>query len=176
MSTPLGARAYGPLLSIAAAVVALDQVTKAIVLATLEPGRTQPVIDGVLHWTLQRNPGAAFGLFQGIPWAFTVLATAIAVAIVAGAGRIPDRFHAAALGLVLGGAVGNLVDRVARPPGFPRGHVIDFIDLRVWPVFNVADSAVVVGAALLVIASWRAERAERAARAQTGDADGRAHD
>jgi len=113
-------------------------------------------VDGVLHWTLQRNPGAAFGLFQRIPVLFTILAIAIAGAILATLRRSRDVPTSVALGLVLGGALGNLADRLFRPPGPFRGHVIDFIDFRVWPVFNLADAAVVCGAVLLAIVSLRA--------------------
>ena len=148
------------LASTAAASLAADQITKAIALGALEDGASTPVIDGVLHWTLQRNPGAAFGLFQRAPVVFTVLAIAIAAVIIAIAPRVRDRLNAVALGLVLGGALGNLTDRLVRPPGPFRGRVIDFIDFRVWPTFNVADIAVVVGAGLLAIASFRADRDE----------------
>lgn len=146
------------LLAVAAVAVALDQATKALALASLDPGESVPVIDGVLHWTLQFNPGAAFGLFRRFPVVFTVLAAAIAVAILSNLRKVSDRTTAIALGLVLGGAVGNLVDRIARRPGLFRGHVVDFIDFRVWPVFNLADTAVVTGAGLLVLGSWLGER------------------
>ena len=152
------------LLIVAAAVIAIDQGTKAIVASKLAEGESIRALGGVLHWTFQRNPGSAFGLFRHFPVAFTIIAAVIAVAILAGSSRIRDRFTAVSLGLVLGGAVGNLVDRVARPPGVFRGHVIDFIDFRVWPVFNIADSAVVIGVILLLVASWRVER-----QVKTGD-------
>jgi len=142
----------------AGSVVAADQVTKAVALATLEDGRSVPVINGVLHWTLQRNPGAAFGIFQRAPALFTILAIVIAVAIIVASSRVRDRLNSVALGLVLGGALGNLVDRLFRAPGPFRGRVVDFIDFRVWPTFNVADSAVVIGALLLAIASFRSGR------------------
>jgi signal peptidase II len=145
-------------LIIAAVVVAIDQTTKAIAVSRLADGESVRALDGILHWTLQRNPGSAFGLFRHFPVAFTILAAIIAVGILAGAPRVRDRLTAISLGLVLGGAVGNLVDRVARPPGVFRGRVIDFIDFRVWPVFNVADSAVVIGVVFLLIASWLGER------------------
>ena len=143
---------------VAAVVVAIDQVTKALVVSHLREGESRRVIAGVLSWTYQRNPGSAFGLFQHIPVLFTILAAAIAVVIVVRAPRVRDRLTSFALGLVLGGAVGNLVDRIARPPGVFRGRVIDFIDFHWWPVFNIADSAVVIGAVLLLIASFRSER------------------
>lgn len=158
------ARVAPVVLAVAVAGIALDQATKVIALAALEPGKTTPVVDGVLHWTLQRNPGAAFGIFTRFPMLFTVLAFAISIGIIASIRRIPDRVHGVAFGLILGGAVGNLVDRIARAPGVFRGHVIDFIDVRVWPVFNIADSCIVVGAALLVIISWRADRRAQAQR------------
>lgn len=143
----------------AVAAVAADQVTKAIAVSRLRPGRSVEVIDGVLSWTLHRNPGAAFGIFQRVPALFTALAIVISLAIVAASRRAAAGLHATALGLVLGGALGNLADRFFRPPGPFRGRVIDFIDFRVWPTFNVADAAVVIGAGLLVIASIRHERA-----------------
>lgn len=149
------------LLILAGIVVALDQATKVIVVATMREGQSIPVVEGVLHWTFQRNPGAAFGLFTSLPVLFTVLASAIAVGILIYARRVGDPATAASLGLILGGALGNLADRVTRPPGVFRGHVIDFIDLRVWPVFNLADSAVVVGAVLLIWAQYRQERPAR---------------
>ena len=146
------------LFSVAVAVVAIDQVTKALVVANYNEGDSHRVIGTMLSWTLQRNPGSAFGLFRHLPVLFTVLAALIALVIIVRAPRVGDRLTGVALGLVLGGALGNLVDRVARAPGALRGKVIDFIDFHWWPVFNLADSAVVVGAALLIIASYRTER------------------
>lgn len=150
--------------STAAITVVADQVAKAVALASIDDGATHPVIDGVLHWTLQRNPGAAFGLFRRAPVLFTVLAIVITIAILVAAPRVRDGLNGVALGLVLGGAAGNLIDRLFRPPGPFRGRVIDFIDFRVWPTFNLADVAVVVGAGLLAIASFRADRATPAER------------
>jgi signal peptidase II len=146
------------LFAVAAIVVVVDQVTKAIVVSQLREGESVRALGGVLSWTLQRNPGSAFGLFRHFPVLFTILAFAIAVVIVVRAPRVRDMLTGIALGLVLGGAVGNLVDRIARPPGVFRGRVIDFIDLHWWPVFNAADSAVVIGALLLLVASYRSER------------------
>ena len=151
----------GALVALASGVVVIDQATKQLVVSRMVEGQSIPVIDGVLHWTFVRNPGAAFSLFTGVPWLFTILASGIAIVIAATAGRPRSALSAAALGCVLGGALGNLVDRVARDPAIFRGHVIDFIDLRVWPTFNIADSAVVVGCVLLVVASIREERAAK---------------
>ena len=152
------------LFGVAAVVVALDQGTKALVVSKLRDGESRRALGGVLSWTLQRNPGSAFGLFRHLPVLFTVLAAVIAIAIVASAPRVRDRFTAIALGLVLGGALGNLIDRVARAPGGFRGKVVDFVDLHWWPVFNLADSAVVIGAVLLMISSYRSERRARSDR------------
>jgi len=146
----------------AAIVIAVDQMTKAIAASALDDGRSVRVIDGVLHWTLQRNPGAAFGIFRRAPVLFTVLAIGVSALIVWVAPHARAGLHRFALGLVLGGALGNLVDRLFRPPGPFRGRVVDFIDFRVWPTFNLADAAVVIGAILLALHSIRDERTRRA--------------
>lgn len=150
------------LFAVAVVIVAVDQVSKALVVSNLREGESRRVIGGVLSWTLQRNPGSAFGLFRHFPVVFTVLAALIALAIVVRASHVQDRLTGVALGLVLGGALGNLLDRIARPPGVFRGRVVDFIDFHWWPVFNVADSAVVIGAVLLLISSYRADRRVKA--------------
>lgn len=165
-------RALTALAVTAAAGLVADQITKAIALATLPEGGTVPVIDGVLHWTLQRNPGAAFSLFTKVPVLFTIIAAGISIGIIWYARRVQELSLGLALGFVLGGALGNLTDRVIRPPNIFRGHVIDFIDFRVWPTFNVADMCVVTGAALLFIHGVRADRAERrASEANAGSSD-----
>lgn len=155
---PLNKPRAGQLLLVALGILALDQLTKSIVVSQMFEGQSIPVVDGILHWTFVRNPGAAFSLFTELPWLFTILATAISTWIIATANRPKDRINMLAFGAVLGGAVGNLVDRVVREPKLFQGHVVDFIDVRVWPTFNVADSAVVVGAITLVVASWLEER------------------
>lgn len=166
----ISGRAVAALSLTAAAGLITDQVTKAVALATLPEGGTVPVIDGVLHWTLQRNPGAAFSLFTRVPALFTVLAFAISAGIIWYARRVRETGLGFALGFVLGGALGNLADRIFRPPSAFQGHVIDFIDFRVWPTFNIADVCVVTGAALLFLHSVRAERADKRAAAAGDDA------
>lgn len=112
----------------------------------------------VLHE--QRNPGAAFSIAGGATVLFTLVAAVVVVVVVRTSRRLASMPWAVALGLILGGALGNLVDRLLRDPGPLRGHVVDFIDLQwhgqsVWPVFNVADSAIVVGGVLAFVLSWR---------------------
>lgn len=159
-AAPLNTRAR-QLFAAALIVLALDQAVKTVVVARMVEGQTVPVVDGILHWTFVRNPGAAFSLFDQVPWLFTILASLIAIWIIRNAPAVPTRGQALAYGAILGGALGNLTDRFLRDPAPFRGYVIDMIDLRIWPVFNVADMGVVLGAGTLVWLSWRAERAAR---------------
>ena len=116
------------------------------------------LIPGVLDLRFTTNSGGAFSLGERAPWLFAGATIAVSAVIVATAFRHRDPLVAVALGLVLGGALGNLTDRGLRGPGL-RGRVIDFVDLHVWPVFNVADAAIVVGALLLAWCSFRAGHA-----------------
>ena len=143
----------------AAAAYGLDRLTKTWAASAL-PGDPIDVIPGVLTLRFTENSGGAFSIGQSAPWFFVAVSAIVSLAIVVTAFRHADRIAAAGLGLVLGGALGNLTDRAIRGPGF-GGHVIDFVDLHVWPVFNVADSAVVVGALLV---AWRGLRDGRSAR------------
>jgi signal peptidase II len=147
-------RRVGLFAAVAALVLALDAVSKVIVAAKL-PMTHQPVrlLGGIIYLDQTRNSGAAFSLGAG----FTVLLTVIAIGVVAvilrTAGRLRSTGWACSLGLVLGGALGNLSDRVFREPGVFRGHVVDWIslfgpDAKYWPIFNVADAGIVCGAIL----------------------------
>ena len=138
------------LLLIAAVVLAADLVSKLVVVATIAPGEDIRVLGGLFYLTQLRNVGAAFSFAEGATVVFSLIAVAVAVVIVRTARRLFSTGWAVALGLVLGGALGNLVDRIFRDPGFLRGGVVDFLsvfapDGRVWPVFNLADSAIVCG-------------------------------
>ena len=144
-------RLTGLLAAVAAAVLALDALTKYLVVAHLEHREPVRLLGGALLLAVSRNSGAAFSFAQGATVLFTAVAVVVIVVIVRTARRLGSAGWAASLGLLLGGAVGNLVDRVFRAPGPGRGAVVDWIDFRVWPVFNVADSAIVVGVGLLVI-------------------------
>jgi signal peptidase II len=141
----------------AAAAYALDRVTK--ILAERELAGRPPIelIPHVLRLNYTTNSGGAFGLFGGQPWLFFVATLAVCLVIVVASRRLGSVATAVGLGMILGGALGNLTDRVIRGPGV-SGRVVDFIDFRVWPVFNLADSAIVIGAAIVVLAGARRAR------------------
>ena len=147
---------YVLLLLVAIAVVAADQITKQIALDALSDGPIH-LIDGVLSLALHYNPGGAFGLMQGLPGFFLVATVVISGLILMWAHKIEGRAHLIPLGLVLGGGLGNVIDRIFRDTD---GRVVDFIDLHVWPVFNLADSAIVIGVAALLIVTARADRSD----------------
>jgi len=148
------------LLTLAVLVLLADLVTKLVVVVTITPGENIRLLDGLLYLTYYRNSGAAFSFAEGFTIVFTVIAVAVVVTIVRIARRLYYIGWAVSLGLVLGGAVGNLIDRVFRDPGFLRGEVVDFLsvlgpDGRVWPIFNVADSAIVCGGILGALLALR---------------------
>jgi signal peptidase II len=142
-----------------AGIVLVDQLTKAWVVATLADG-PKSIIGDTVELRLSRNPGGAFSLLTGFTPLLAVLAVIVAIVLVRVAQRMTDTVMVVALSLVLGGAVGNLLDRLFRAPGFLRGEVVDFIRVGAFPSFNVADSAITIGAILLVIWGWR-DRDER---------------
>jgi signal peptidase II len=131
-------------------IVAVDQLTKAWAVSALDRGPKYRV-GHTVRFELARNSGAAFSGFQGYTPILAVVAIAISVVIARAARRATDPWVMTGLILVLGGAVGNLCDRIARSPAFLRGHVVDFVAVGWFPVFNVADSCITVGAVLLVV-------------------------
>ena len=134
----------------------LDQISKVAVLANLQPGRYYDVLGPVLRWYLVRNDSAAFSLGGGVTWVFTFVSALAAVLVIWSSRRIETRSWAILAGCLLGGILGNLIDRVSREPGFPNGHVIDFISIPFdFPIFNLADSAIVVVAFITVIRVMR---------------------
>ena len=135
-------------------IVALDQLTKAWVVATLADG-PQSIVGDTIELRLSRNPGGAFSVLTSFTPLLAVLAVIVAVVLVRVAHRMTDPVTVVALSLVLGGAIGNLLDRLFRSPGFLRGEVVDFIRLGSFPSFNVADSAITIGALLLIVWGWR---------------------
>lgn len=155
--TPLTRRPLTFLAATAAVVLAVDVATKVWAVESLDE---VSLLGGLVVLHEHRNPGAAFSIAGGATVVFTVIAIGIVAVIVRNARRLASRPWGVALGLLLGGALGNLVDRLLRSPGPFRGHVVDFIDLQwngesVWPVFNVADMAIVGGAALAFLLSAR---------------------
>lgn len=136
--------------TVAVVVLALDIATKVLAVALLEPNKPVPIIGDVVTWTLVRNSGAAFSFATGYTWVLTLIAISVVVGILVIGRRLVSSWWAVGLGMILGGALGNLVDRFFRGPGPLRGHVVDFLSVGWWPVFNVADPAVVCGAVLLV--------------------------
>jgi signal peptidase II len=142
-------------LLIAAGVVFLDQVTKAWAVANLMGKPAQEVLGQWLQWSYATNSGAAFSFGSGNAWAFTAIAASVIVVILYFTAKVTNRWWAIAMGLILGGGMGNFIDRLIREPGVGQGHVVDFIAVPNWPVFNVADMAVVGGALLAVVLSLR---------------------
>jgi signal peptidase II len=135
--------------------LALDAATKVLVVATLEGEPPVRVIGDVLTFDVSRNSGAAFSFAQGATVVFTGVAVVVAVVIVRTLPRLRSTPWALTLGLLLGGALGNLVDRLLRAPGIGRGAVVDFVHVKWFATFNVADSAITVGAVLAVLLSLR---------------------
>jgi len=142
-----------------AAVLGLDQYTKYLVFTTFVPGESRVFVPHLLYWTYVQNHAGAFGLFGTQPWLLVGMAL-----VVLGVFWYAFREYAArsaivrfAFGAIVGGAIGNIVDR------FRHGFVVDFIDARWWPVFNVADSCITIGVALLIVTTFRRERAPRPA-------------
>lgn len=139
---------------IAIVVIVTDQCTKIWIRSWLPLGSSQRILDGILWFTHVQNPGGAFGLFPNAPYVFLAGAVIVLVLfIIWGRQAIQQHWLAGiALGLLLGGGIGNSIDRVI------YGYVTDFIDVRVWPVFNIADSALSIGAALIALFIWFHER------------------
>ncbi|MDQ3978072.1 MAG: signal peptidase II [Actinomycetota bacterium] len=138
----------------AGSVLVLDQLTKAWALEALADGPIDLI--GDIRFNLTFNKAGAFGL-GGAFIPFLALGALVLVVALAASGGTRRPGLAIAVGLVLGGAVGNLADRIFREPGLLQGAVVDFVDLRVWPIFNLADSAITVGCILLLVFGWKAE-------------------
>ncbi|MFW0873394.1 signal peptidase II [Rhodococcoides corynebacterioides] len=141
------------LLTVAAVVLAADLLTKIAAVAFVEPGRPVSIVGDTVELVLYRNPGAAFSLATGMTWVLTLVAVAVVIGVIRIGRTLRSPWWALGLGLILGGALGNLVDRFFRSPGPLQGHVVDFVSVGWWPVFNVADSSIVCGAVLLVALS-----------------------
>ncbi|GAB3539943.1 signal peptidase II [Arthrobacter tecti] len=132
-----------------------DQLTKIWVVSTMVEGQITEVLPPVLSWHFIRNSGAAFSIGTEITWVFTIIQALVSVAIITQIRKVASWGWAVALGLVLGGALGNLTDRLFREPAFGQGHVVDFIALPNFAIFNIADSAVVSGVVLICLLTLR---------------------
>lgn len=139
-------------LLIAAVVVVVDQLTKHWAVNALSDRESRHVI-WKLHWNLAFNSGMAFSRAQGIGPYIGALALVVVVAMVLSLRRSKGLGSSVAVGLVVGGAIGNIVDRLFRGDGWLHGSVVDFIDLEFWPIFNVADMGVSIGGVLILIAA-----------------------
>ena len=144
--------------------IVLDQATKVLAVEQLESLNRQVNLGFMLLRPL-RNLNGAFG-FPAFPGLFVVVAAIVLAFVIKALPQTEKVSLAVAYGLICGGALGNVVDRIFRAPGFPNGGVVDFFDLRWWPVFNIADVGIVVGAFLIVILMIKAEREDRVAAEQ----------
>lgn len=141
---------------VAALVYAFDRVTKYFVTQNLELGQTVDFLGTVLQLHYVENSGAAFSLGSGTTWLFAIIASAVAVIIIVFARRIRSKAWAVLFGMLLGGTLGNLTDRLTRGETFGNGHVIDFLQVIYFPaIFNIADSAIVAAMGLFIILTIR---------------------
>jgi len=156
-TAPARKRRIAVLVGVAAFVLAADIITKAIVVSHLRPDQPVHLLGNVFEFWLTRNPGAAFSVGTGETAVFTVIAFGVIVYIARTARKLYSAGWAISLGLLLGGAMGNLGDRIFRAPGLFRGDVVDWIGVvpRYYPIFNLADSAIVCGGILTVILAMR---------------------
>jgi signal peptidase II len=146
---------YLAVVIVAVPVYLADQLTKAWASANLQPDQPRALVGSVLQLNLTRNSGAAFSIGTGATWILTAIACSVVVFVVVTARRLGSRGWALALGLLLGGSLGNLTDRMFRAPGPGRGQVVDFLQLPHYPIFNIADSAIVSAAVLIAVMAFR---------------------
>lgn len=145
---------YKLILLLGLVVLALDQVSKSLAVAHLS-ATPQPVFGTFLQLNLVRNPGAAFSSATSLTWLLSLLAIAAVITILVLGLRVKSQGWALAFGVLLGGVLGNLADRIFRSPGVLRGHVVDFLQLPNWPVFNVADILINIAAGIIILQSFK---------------------
>jgi signal peptidase II len=153
-STPTR-RLFWPIIVIAVVVVLVDQLTKWWAISALSGGGNTPILGNLLSFQLVYNAGAAFSTGVGFTWIFTIVAGVVAVFVGWLSWRVGSKAWAVGLGLVLGGATTHFGDRLLRPPSFGNGHVVDFINYAGFFIGNVADIAIVVGVAILLVTILR---------------------
>ncbi|UVE95042.1 signal peptidase II [Dietzia sp. B32] len=148
---------HGPvvMLVIAAVIILIDQVAKVLAVANLENARPVELVGDTVRLVLLRNPGAAFSMGTEFTVVLSIIATVVVAGLIWFSRRVHSRWWAWGLGLILGGAAGNLVDRYLRAPGILQGHVVDYVSIGWWPVFNVADSCLVAGVIVVAVAVFR---------------------
>ncbi|NYH54364.1 signal peptidase II [Nocardiopsis arvandica] len=154
-NTGVRPRRYLLLLLVAFAAIGVDLLTKEWVLSAFSEGERLDVIGSILQFTLVFNTGAAFSMGTDFTWVFTCIASLVVLTIGYIGLRVRNGWWAVTLGLMMGGAAGNLLDRLFRDPAPFHGAVVDFISVGNFPVFNIADSCVVVGAVLVVVLTFR---------------------
>lgn len=137
--------------AVAAVVLVVDQLTKAWALNSLVSGDRTPVLGDLLGLQLIGNPGAALSMARGLTWVLTIVAVVVVMTLIWAARKIRTQVWAVTFGLLIGGALGNLVDRMIRPPGVLVGEVVDFIAYGSWFIGNVADIAIVVAAGVVIV-------------------------
>jgi len=162
-------------LAVAAVLVLLDQVTKEVAETLLVPGRFVPWLGSGIGWQLVYNPGGAFGI-PAPHWLFLIVTVGVVVLVARVLPQAPTKVAATAYGMLLAGAIGNVLDRLLRPggDGFGEGYVVDFVAWGSFPRFNVADSSITVGFVLLVLALLQEERRTSAEQEAAGEAAGSA--
>lgn len=147
----------GLVVGVILSVAAVDQLVKQLMLGWLEPGVPHPVIGDWFRFYLLFNPGAAFSMGENLTWVFTAVQLLFVLGALWFAPRMTSRWEALGLALVAGGALGNLCDRLFRDPGFWVGHVVDYISVGDFAVFNLADAAITVGVGVFILATLATE-------------------
>ena len=154
---------------VALGIYAFDQIAKYLIVKNLSEGQQVNVIGTILQFHFVKNSGAAFSLGTGMTWLFSIVAAAVAIFIIIYARRIHSFSWGILFGLLLGGTLGNLSDRLLRPPHFGEGHVVDFIQVIDFPaIFNIADSAIFLGVVAMLLDGLVFRRPSRQAK-EPGD-------
>jgi signal peptidase II len=168
----VSARAMVVVAAFAVGVWALDQLVKYLIVENLEVGQLVPLLGEVLQLHFVKNSGAAFSLASGFTWVLSIIAVGVIIFIIWFASRIRSIAWAVTFGLVLGGALGNVTDRLFREPGFGVGHVIDYIQVWGFPaIFNIADIAVVTGMGLFLLLTLRGVGLDGTRHGKAADAE-----
>lgn len=150
-------RYLGLVVAVMLAIGAVDQGVKQLMLNWLEPGVPQPVIGDWFRFYLLFNSGAAFSMGENLTWVFTAIQLAFVLGALWFGPRMSSKWEALGVAMIAGGALGNLIDRLFRDPGFWFGHVVDFISVGNFAVFNLADAAITVGVVVYFIAALTGE-------------------